>query len=107
MACGCLRTGYVGASERNTLQVPLAPRRGEYRHAIGDCACPLRDKKTALAEDWSGGRGVVAACSHQGDPACFAKSDVVNERAVHQHVSQRRSGVAKFAAHVREENVEV
>ena len=46
---------------RNPLQVPLAPRRGECRHAVGECACPLRDEKTALAEDWSGGRGVVAA----------------------------------------------
>ena len=61
MARGCLRTGHVGASQRNTLQVPWAPRRGEYRHFVGECARPLRDKKkNALAEDRSGGRGVVA-----------------------------------------------
>ena len=87
VACGCLRTGYVGASQRNTLQVPLAPRRCEYRHAVGECACPLRDKKhTCRRLEWRMRR---SCCSCHTDPACFAKSDVVNKRAVHQHVSQR------------------
>ena len=67
---------------------PIGATEGEYRHAVGDCACPLRDKKkrTCRRLDWRKRR---SCCSHQGDPACFAKSDVVNKRAVHQHVSQR------------------